>query len=122
MARAGNLSSWARSMSRSSRQAPSSREYSVCRWRWTKSACDMRGFYTPAAAARKERLFTGNQHSTPTAFTQFREFLLNCFWIAPAIEHRPDANRLRILIVVNRVRKSLGEQAMEPEYLYMKTS
>ena len=81
----------------------------------------MGGFYTPATAARKERLFTGNQHSTPTAFAQLGESLLDCFWIAPAIKYRPDANGLRILIVVNRVGKSPGKKPMETEHLDMKT-
>ena len=41
MASEGNFRSCALSTSLSRRQAASSNEYSVCRWRWTKSACDM---------------------------------------------------------------------------------
>src|SRR5258707_8311166 len=63
MASAGNFIAWALSMSRSKRQAPSSREYSVCRCKWTKSACAMVGVYRWSRARSKEEMFTSGESS-----------------------------------------------------------
>src|SRR3954470_22791970 len=55
IAMAGNFNSCAFSTSLSSRHAASSSEYSVCRCKWTKSACDIEQYYRPAWNPRKPR-------------------------------------------------------------------
>src|ERR1035438_7035352 len=54
MASAGNFSSCARSINLSRRHAPSSSEYSVCKCKWTKSACDMADNLPFATASAQE--------------------------------------------------------------------
>src|ERR1700733_1070248 len=58
MASEANFSSCALSISRSRRHAPSSNEYSVCRCKWTKSACDMATSYPLARTRGKKVMFT----------------------------------------------------------------
>ena len=53
-----NFNACARSINLSSRQAPSSNEYSVCKCKWTKSACDMATSYRSLPTRGKPQMFT----------------------------------------------------------------